>query len=123
MPNITMLRLDDGSPDQDVSGLPRVCDSITDWFFSNTTSADWWLWEPYSFVVPEVQTFLDGYMAAEQLFEDDFHWNQCFDLELAQDRIAEGGTYWKRVYFCGTTVPFSLPKIVLTLILFTISCR
>ena len=94
LPDIKKVKLADGSPDEDLSNLPHVCDSVTDWF--NSPASEDWVEIPTTFIEPHVEDFLDGFMEAKQLSDLPEFWESCFDLEVAQRRIQELGTY--RIY-------------------------
>ena len=90
MPNITLARLDDGSPKPGTENLPFVCDRVSEWYRSSDSMN--WVTNPYTPIDADVARFLDGFMRGKQFLELEDFWNQCFDLELAQKRVAAVGT-------------------------------
>jgi hypothetical protein len=64
-------------------------DLVNSWYRSH--EAKDWATNPKTQVDEEVARFLDGFMRGKQFLELKDFWNQCFDLELAQKRVA--GTY------------------------------
>jgi len=63
---------------------------VNSWFRSHE-SIDW-ATNPSTPVDDDVRRFLEGFMKGKQFLELQDFWNQCFDLELAQKRVAEAGT-------------------------------
>lgn len=65
-------------------------DQVKAWYSS--TDALRWNENPNVPVSDDVKRFLDGFMRGKQFLELEDFWNQCFDLELGQKRVAEKGS-------------------------------
>lgn len=67
-----------------------ISDLVNSWFRSHESLN--WGTNAKTPVDDAVKRFLDGFMRGKQFLELEDFWNQCFDLELAQKRVAEKGT-------------------------------
>ena len=85
LPNIKLVRMDDGTEDLDVSDLEHACTYVKEW--TDTDEFLDWHNLPKATIHPVVERFLDGFMEAKQLLELDQFWNDCWNLEMAQNRI------------------------------------
>lgn len=91
MPDIKKVKLYDGSPDEDLSDLPKVCPAVEEWYRS--PEAEDWVDIIEAPIEPHVETFLEGFMEAKQIIDLPDFWDSCFDLEISQRRIQELGMY------------------------------